>query len=375
MFVCMNSVMIIAVSDLHLGDPLSNKLGFKQFIDEFLKPKSDEITHLVLLGDVFDFWRRDSSTVLLDNLDILNSISSLGFHVIYVVGNHDFNMIEYGMGKQEQDVRNLAPDNSSNITVCKEYQITNGGKNFRFIHGHQINYWYALPFYETFSRAMCDTDKQISERADVWSLIDRLQDISPILQQKILQLSRKTRAQIENKLAGPLEGFSMSAEESAIAEPNLLSSLTQIDQYSDDNKNELLFYGISKSIQELIDSSNRALQIESLSNLLEQIEDSTHKEVEQKFLVTWKDIFQWILSKTGKEWFLEKQQLTQYARRIAAMFTTELKHNEFLIHGHGHSTFVNQETRTADAGCWIREEASFLMLEDGEVTSNSWPML
>ncbi len=375
MFVCMNSVMIIAVSDLHLGDPLSNKLGFKQFIDEFLKPKSDEITHLVLLGDVFDFWRRDSSTVLLDNLDILNSISSLGFHVIYVVGNHDFNMIEYSLGKQEQDVQNLTPDNSSNITVCKEHQITHGGKNFRFIHGHQINYWYALPFYETFSRAMCDTDKQISERADVWSLIDRLQDISPILQQKILQLSRKTRAQIENKLAGPLEGFSMSAEESAIAEPNLLSSLTQIDQYSDDNKNELLFYGISKSIQELIDSSNRALQIESLSNLLEQIEDSTHKEVEQKFLVTWKDIFQWILSKTGKEWFLEKQQLTQYARRIAAMFTTELKHNEFLIHGHGHSTFVNQETRTADAGCWIREEASFLMLEDGEVTSNSWPML
>jgi len=367
--------MIIAVSDLHLGDPLSNKQGFKQFIDEFLKPKSDEITHLVLLGDVFDFWRRDSPTVLLDNLDILNSIGSLGFHVTYAVGNHDFNMIEYSLGKHEPDVQDLAPDNSSNITVCKEYQITNGGKNFRFIHGHQINYWYALPFYETFSRAMCDTDKQVSERADVWSMIDRLQDISPILQQKILHLSRKTRAQIENKLAGPLGGFSMSAEESVIAESNLLSSLTQIDQYSDDNKNELLFYGISKSIQELIDSNNRALQIESLGNLLEQIEDSTTMEIEQKFLVAWKDIFHWILSKTGKEWFLEKQQLTQYARRIAAMFTTKLKQNEFLIHGHGHSTFVNQEARTADAGCWIKEEASFLMLEDGEVTSNSWPIL
>jgi len=340
--------MIIAVSDLHLGDPLSNKQGFKQFIDEFLKPKSDEITHLVLLGDVFDFWRRDSPTVLLDNLDILNSIGSLGFHVTYAVGNHDFNMIEYSLGKHEPDVQDLAPDNSSNITVCKEYQITNGGKNFRFIHGHQINYWYALPFYETFSRAMCDTDKQVSERADVWSMIDRLQDISPIL---------------------------MSAEESVIAESNLLSSLTQIDQYSDDNKNELLFYGISKSIQELIDSNNRALQIESLGNLLEQIEDSTTMEIEQKFLVAWKDIFHWILSKTGKEWFLEKQQLTQYARRIAAMFTTKLKQNEFLIHGHGHSTFVNQEARTADAGCWIKEEASFLMLEDGEVTSNSWPIL
>ncbi len=370
----MSSAMIIAVSDLHLGDPLSNKSGFKQFTDEFLKTKSDEITHLVLLGDVFDFWRRDSPTVLLDNLDILNSICSLGFHVTYVVGNHDFNMTEYSRCKQEQDVQNMALDNSSNITICKEYQIADGGKNFRFIHGHQINYWYALPFYETFSRAMCDTDKQVSERADVWSMIDRLQDISPILQQKILQLSRKSRAQIENKLAGPLEGFSMSAEESIVAESNLLSSLTQLDQYSEDNRNALLVYGISKSIQKLIDSSNRAMEIESLINLYELAEDSTPKDVEQKFLVAWKDIFHWVLSKTGKEWAVEKQQLIQYTRRIAAMFTTELKNNEFLIHGHGHSAFVNQETRTADAGCWIRDAASFITIDDGEVTSRLWPI-
>ena len=364
--------MIIVVSDLHLGDPLSNRAGFKQFIDEFLKPRSDEISHLILLGDILDFWRRDSPTVLLNNLELLNSISSLGFQAVYVVGNHDFTMTEYGLTRHGIDVQDVAADNPTNFTVCKEYQTSNGGKNFRFIHGHQINYWFALPFYETFSRAMCDTDKQVSERADVWSMIDRLQDISPILQQKILQLSRKTRTQIETKLAGPLEGYSMSTEESVIAESNLLSSLTQIDQYSDDNKNEILFYGISKSIQKLIDSSNRALQIESLNSLLEQIEDSTPKEVEHKFLVTWKDIFHWILSKTGKEWFLEKQQLTQYARRIAAMFTTELKHDEFLIHGHGHSTFINQETRTADAGCWIRDVASFITIDDGEVTSKPW---
>lgn len=371
----MNTIMIIAVSDLHLGDPLSNRSGFKQLIDEFLKPKSDDISHLILLGDILDFWRRDSPTVLLDNLDILNSISSLGFHVVYIVGNHDFTMTEYGLGGQGLDVQKRVTDNSSNITVCKEYQTVNGGKNFRFIHGHQINYWHTLPFYETFSRAMCDTDKQVSERADVWSMIERLPDISPILQQKILHLSRRTRAQIENKLAGPLEGFSMSAEESIVAELNLLSSLTQIDHYSNDNRNELLHHCISKSIQELIDTNNRAMQIESLTNLHELVEDSTFKEVAQKFLVAWKDIFHWILSKTGKEWTLEKQQLTQYARRIAAMFTTELKHDEFLIHGHGHHTFVNQETRTADAGCWIKENASFIKLEDGNVTSRPWPIL
>jgi len=365
--------MIIAVSDLHLGDPLSNRSGFKHFIDEFLKSKSDEISHLILLGDVLDFWRKDSPTVLFDNLDILNSISSLGFHVVYVVGNHDFTMIEYGLSKQGIDVHKTATDNPANITVCKEYQTSNGGKNFRFIHGHQINYWYALPFYETFSKAMCDTDEQVSERADVWSMIDRFPDVSPILQQKILQLSSETRAQIENRLTGPLDRESMTAEESVFVESNLLSSLAQIDPHNDGNIRELL-HGISESIQKLIDSNNRAMHIESLRDLSEIAEDSSHEKVAADFLLVWKDLFKWIVSKTGKEWTLEKLQLTQYAGRIAAMFTTELQHNEFLIHGHGHSTFVNQETRTADTGCWVKDAASFITIEDGEVTSKPWPV-
>jgi len=367
--------MIIVVSDLHLGDPLSNRSGFKHFIDGFLKSKSDEISHLILLGDILDFWRRDSPTVLLDNLDILNSISSLGFHVVYVVGNHDFTMTEYGLGKQGIEVHKTATDNPTNITVCKEYQTSNGGKSFRFIHGHQINYWYALPFYETFSKVMCDTDEQVSERADVWSMIDRLPDVSPFLQQKILQLSRETRAQIEDRLAGPLDRESMTAEESVLVESNLLSSLIQIDPYNDGNNRELLLHAISKSIQKLIDSNNRAMQIESLRNLSELAEDSTRENVAAEFLLVWKDLFKWIVPKIGKEWTLEKQQLTQYARRIAAMFTTDLHHDEFLIHGHGHSTFVNRETKTADTGCWIKDAASFITIEDGEVTSKPWPVL
>jgi len=274
--------------------------------------------------------------------------------------------------KRGIDVQNIATDNPTNFTVCKEYQTSNGGKNFRFIHGHQINYWYALPFYEKFSRAMCDTDEQVSERSDVWSMIDRLPDISPILQQKILQLSGETRVKIENKLAGPLEGHSLSAEEPIIVESNLLSSLTQIGQYNNGDKHVLLVHSINKSIRELVNSNNRAMQIESLTNLSELAEDSTRNEVAEKFLVAWNDIFKWVFSKTGKEWTQEKQQLIQYARRIAAMFTTELHHDEFLIHGHGHNTFINQETRTADAGCWIKDAASFITIDDGEVTSRSW---
>ena len=85
----------------------------------------------------------------------------------------------------------------------------------------------------------------------------------------------------------------------------------------------------------------------------------------------------------SSKWFVNGVQISsnggninnQYAGRIAAMFTTELHHDEFLIHGHGHSTFVNRETRTADAGCWVKNAASFITIDDGEVTSRSWPIL
>ena len=84
--------MIIVVSDLHLGDPASNRSGFLSFIDEFLKPNREEITDLVLLGDILDLWRRNSSTIIIDNLDILQTVCALGFPVHYIVGNHDMTM-------------------------------------------------------------------------------------------------------------------------------------------------------------------------------------------------------------------------------------------------------------------------------------------
>ena len=94
--------MIIAVSDLHLGDLASNRTGFLSFIEDFLKPKCDEITDLVLLGDILDLWRRNCSRVILDNLDILNDVCSLGFHIHYIVGNHDFIMKQFGAGGEDK---------------------------------------------------------------------------------------------------------------------------------------------------------------------------------------------------------------------------------------------------------------------------------
>ena len=147
--------MIIAVSDLHLGDQASNRQGFASFIEDFLKPKRDDITDLVLLGDILDLWRRNSSTVILENLDILNDVCALDFRVHYMVGNHDFIMTELGSGKDDVGLPERSPFNPNNLTIGEDQTLTNGGRKFRFIHGHQMSYWYALPFYEAFSRSMC----------------------------------------------------------------------------------------------------------------------------------------------------------------------------------------------------------------------------
>jgi len=55
---------IIAVSDLHIGFYASNKAAFIRFLG---KLQSDpNVTDLVLLGDIVDMRRRDSSGVFLE---------------------------------------------------------------------------------------------------------------------------------------------------------------------------------------------------------------------------------------------------------------------------------------------------------------------
>ncbi|MFW9844968.1 MAG: metallophosphoesterase, partial [Candidatus Thorarchaeota archaeon] len=135
--------MIIAVSDLHLGDSLSNEKGFINFIKEFLKPNQKEISHFVLLGDILDFWGKNITSVIQDHSQIFDTLTSLDFRTHYLVGNHDFAL---------SDPRIVF---RNDISVGKDISLTSSKTKLRFIHGHQLSYWYVLSFYEFFSHAMC----------------------------------------------------------------------------------------------------------------------------------------------------------------------------------------------------------------------------
>ncbi|MBE0526271.1 MAG: metallophosphoesterase [Candidatus Thorarchaeota archaeon] len=353
--------MIIAVSDLHLGDPVSNRNGFLSFIDKFLKPNCNEISELVLLGDILDLWRRNTSSVIHDNLDILKDVCNLGFQVHYIVGNHDFIMKEFGPEELTY--------NPKNMTVSDGQVLTNGGSKFRFVHGHQMSYWYALPFYEAFSRAMCIVNEEIEDASNVWTILQKhSRNLSPFIIEQIHELSEVEKAQIDKKLAGPLIGHSSTIEESLLEDYKLLQKFVNFKEDQAYSVNSLYNEMISLSSE-----SGNSPKIESLAGLGKVTQENSFEELASKFLNAWIGVFQWMNSgkKTKRE---EIMQLVRRFQRIALMFSTNLDRDEFVIHGHGHSNHVDFENQIADSGCWIGKKASFIQIDEGKVSCTPWPI-
>ena len=361
--------MIIAVSDLHMGDPVSNKAGFKSFIEEFLRPRRTEISHLVLLGDILDLWRRNNSHVILENLDVLNDVCSLGFKVHYIVGNHDFIMNKFGPSSDESDVPQRLTCDPNTMIVSDNQLLENGGKKFRFIHGHQMSYWYALPFYEAFSCAMCEVNEDLKEISDVWRVLERHAcNVSPHVFDNIQNLPKSHQHQIEKRLAGPLVGDASSFEESIIKDYALLRDLVEFEGCK-----TTAVHSIVEEIHALSQKSKYFQEIKSARDLEDLKSTGSFEEVAGKFVHMWIDTIEWLNSNRNRIDKTEYMDLVGPIRRISAMFCTDLQPDEFLIHGHGHNSYVDGVNQMADCGCWINNKASYIAIEDGEVTCIQWP--
>ena len=164
----------IVVSDVHLGTELSNRDRFINFIENL----ESDVDHFVLLGDILDFWRRDSVGVLLENIDVIQKLMSLepGINVSYVLGNHDFHLIQF-------------PESYFNSTFDLNYDLSlrYGETTYRFIHGYQLEYtrFGTLEAYELFADEMCEAGDNVGRVADaVWKrvceggkVIDRIRNL------------------------------------------------------------------------------------------------------------------------------------------------------------------------------------------------------
>jgi len=367
--------MLVAVSDIHLGDKAANRTGFVDFIERYLKPNASDISDVYLLGDILDLWRRNSSSVIRDNLEILKSICSLELQVYYIVGNHDFVMTDIYRDAATNDIRSILREAFTNLTVDFSQTATNAGKKFRFIHGHQVDYWYALPFYETFCKAMCHVHESNSAESNLWELVPRYsENLSPIATSRIEQLSEDTRRSIEQKLAGSLDGQMLSKEESAIIELNLLSQFIDISGLCPEYKSNENFYNFRNEIMRFCESTILPTpELECIRNLSRILSEGTPEELVNQFLVSWEDVHRWTQNQYKSGSLLgEHKQLLVHLRRIAAMLTVNLQPDEFLIHGHGHQGGINEKLSVADTGCWLHDDASFITIDDGVVGFSKW---
>jgi len=63
--------MIIVVSDVHMGYEGSDIASFENFVYDYVSKKLGSNDYFVLLGDIFDFWRRKNMDSMLENKKVL----------------------------------------------------------------------------------------------------------------------------------------------------------------------------------------------------------------------------------------------------------------------------------------------------------------
>ncbi len=82
------------VSDFHLGESTNDRDRRKlELFTKFLQRTAGDLTHLVILGDLYDFWFEYRYLIPKHNLSILFKLRELtqsGRKVSYICGNHDF---------------------------------------------------------------------------------------------------------------------------------------------------------------------------------------------------------------------------------------------------------------------------------------------
>lgn len=137
--------MIVAVSDLHLGTPYSDKSLFTTFLDDVVDTK--EVDHFVLVGDILDMWRGTPSTTLEAHKNVLKKVSNLQKRrkIYYVVGNHDYHML-----RRKSDIFKWY-----NLNVYESVTLPYGDQNYFFIHGYQFEFPDTQEVYEELANLLC----------------------------------------------------------------------------------------------------------------------------------------------------------------------------------------------------------------------------
>lgn len=148
-------VCTAVISDTHFGSGLSTLSDAKkmeQLIWEIWR-YGGGCDELVLLGDVFDFWRARPERAIRESRPFLRKLSELDLKMTYVVGNHDHHLVV--MNRESNLLERVARgDLFSLYTPCLAWGLVIdglafemhypmcvtriAGKNLLFAHGHHL---------------------------------------------------------------------------------------------------------------------------------------------------------------------------------------------------------------------------------------------
>ena len=158
---------VIVVSDVHLGGKSSDCNAFWDFL-KWLNALSDNGTSLncngnkidikkpgtiILLGDILELWdpeEDDRNYVISDVLTTISILNSIDCDIIYVIGNHDEDLLDFKKVWRKKGVEHINNGKGTFKMFYRSYPKTKEGtekvkgiaigkKKYAFLHGHQFD--------------------------------------------------------------------------------------------------------------------------------------------------------------------------------------------------------------------------------------------
>jgi UDP-2,3-diacylglucosamine pyrophosphatase LpxH len=161
-----DTIKVVVVSDVHLGSENSEKESFNEFLASL--HADEELTDLVLLGDIVEMWHRDASGVFLENMDTMILLKELQKRITvhWVVGNHDYHLLK---------LKNRAPHYNYPFEFKEKLELVDGDHTYRFMHGYEFEYGnetkFIRPILELLCHVMSDSDGVPKD--DLWATLTR----------------------------------------------------------------------------------------------------------------------------------------------------------------------------------------------------------
>ncbi|MBN1235605.1 MAG: metallophosphoesterase family protein [Methanotrichaceae archaeon] len=147
----------LIISDTHFGldsSTLRKPAKVDQLMQEISEFGGGCCDEVVLLGDIFDFWRVRPENAVRASIPLLKRLSRDNLKIRYVVGNHDHHLV---VQKQESEFMERAargdlypiyiPSLCWRLTFCgldiemlyPTYRARCGNRTFLFTHGHHLD--------------------------------------------------------------------------------------------------------------------------------------------------------------------------------------------------------------------------------------------